>query len=83
MSKQDRQAARTPAGLDQKYNLGRVFSNQEKENARLQRDMNLQNMSTRDLLYQFIGILDSIESDLRTLMDEVDKLKAASRSNKP
>lgn len=80
MSKQDRQGARTPAGLDQKYNLGRVFSNQEKENARLQRDMNLQNMSTRDLLYQFIGILDSIESDLRTLMDDVDRMKSANRS---
>ena len=83
MSKQDRQGARTPAGLDQKYNLGRVFSNQEQENARLQREMNLQNVSTRDLMFHVMGMLNSIESDLLALMDEVDKLNAASRSNKP
>lgn len=80
MSKQDRQGARTPAGLDQKYNLGRVFSNQERENARLQQEMNLQNMSTRDLIYYVMGTMNSIESDLQTLMDEVDKLKAGTRS---
>lgn len=80
MSKQDRQGARTPAGLDQKYNLGRVFSNQESENARLQREMNLQHMSTRELIYHVMGMLDSIESDLNTLMDDVDKLKAVNGS---
>lgn len=80
MSKQDRQVARTPAGLDQKYNLGRVFSNQERENARLQREMNLQSMSTRELMYHVLGILDSIESDLYTLKDDVDKLKSVNRS---
>ena len=80
MSKQDRQGARTPAGLDQKYNLGRVFSNQEQENARLQREMNLQNVSTRELLFHVMGMLDSIESDLRTLMDDVGRMKSANRS---
>lgn len=80
MSKQDRQGARTPAGLDQKYNLGRVFSNQERENARLQQEMNLQHMSTRELIYHVLGILESIESDLQILKDDVDELKGVNRS---
>lgn len=83
MSRQDRQGTRTPAGLEQKYNFGRVFSDQKKENARQDSEMNRQNFSTREFIsYATATIvrlsteLTAVRESLQTANDQINgKLK--------
>lgn len=81
MSRQDRQGARTPAELEQKYNFGDVFSRQEKENAQRTREMSHQQMTTREFIFFAMAAINRIENDLSKINAEIEKLKASERSS--
>lgn len=76
MSKQDRQGARTPANLEQKYSFGKVFNNQAKENARQNSEMSQQNLTTREFISLATSAIDTLQKDV----DKVEKLIEELRS---
>lgn len=77
MSKQDRQGTRTPAGLEQKYNFGRAFSDQEKENARQNKEMNQQQMTMREFISFATSAIERINSQLAQMVADMGLLKEA------
>ena len=77
MNKQDRQGARTPAALDQKYNIGRAFSTQEKENARQNKEMSQQQMTMREFISFATSAIERINSQLAQMGADIGLLKEA------
>jgi hypothetical protein len=70
MSRQDRQGVRTPAALEQKYDLGKTISDQNAENAAQNKKIESLEYS---VLYGFVLAIDRIEAAEKRL-DEVEKL---------
>jgi hypothetical protein len=60
MSKQDRQGARTPANLEQKYNFGKVFSRLNAENTE-------QNLTMRQFAELMAENIINLQKDIQTL----------------
>ena len=69
MSKQDRQGVRTTQGLEQKYSFGKVFTQQERENARQNSEMNQQNLTMK----QFIAYANESINKLNTSVESINK----------
>lgn len=67
MSRQDRQGARTPAGLEQKYNFGGVFSRLGAENAQ-------QNLTMKQFAELMTETIATIQKDIKGLNDSVKTL---------
>ena len=67
MSKQDRQGVRTPAGLEQKYNFGNVFSRLYGENQQ-------QNLTMRQFAELVTENLATIQKDIEGLNTSVQSL---------
>lgn len=76
MSKQDRQGVRTPAGLDQKYNLGAAFKNQAAANEKMTSEMNLQNMTMRQFVSYVAAAITKIEVTLRSMKMTLEDLSS-------
>lgn len=76
MSKQDRQGARTPANLEQKYSFGRVFSQQERENARQNEEMNQQNLTMKQFISSVTLAIDTLQKDLTAANQTMKELSA-------
>lgn len=73
-SKQDRQGARTPANLEQKYSFGRVFSRQEKENARQNEAMNQQNLTLNQFISFATLAIEKLQKDMTTANNSIATL---------
>ena len=67
MSKQDRQGVRTPAGLEQKYNFGNVFSRLNAENQN-------QNLTMRQFAELVTETIATIQKDIEGLNGNVQSL---------
>lgn len=80
MSKQDRQGARTSADLEQKYRFGRYFSEQEKENARQNKEMDQQNMTLRDFISIATSTMDGLQKDLSAAQKTIQELQAKDKA---
>ena len=68
MSKQDRQGARTPANLEQKYNFGGVFSRLGAENEQ-------QNLTMKQFAELMTETIVTIQKDIKGLNESVDSLE--------
>ena len=64
MKKQDRQGARTPAGLEQKYGFGRFFSEQEKVNARQNSELNQTNLTMKEFISLATTSIEKLQKDM-------------------
>lgn len=73
MSKQDRQGVRTPAGLDQKYNLGGRFSKLEEQDAKQSREMNQQNFTFAEFVSFVSAALARLEKEISSLKDQTQR----------
>ena len=73
MSKQDRQGVRTPAGLDQKYNLGGRFSKLEEQDAKQSREMNQQNFTFAEFVSFVSAALIRLEKEISSLKEQVQR----------
>lgn len=73
MSKQDRQGVRTPAGLDQKYNLGGQFSKLEEQDAKQRREMNQQNFTFAEFVSFVSAALARLEKEIFSLKDQTQR----------
>lgn len=71
MSRQDRQGARTPAALDQKYNLGGRFSKLEEQDAKQSREMTKQSMTVGEFIPYAQAFMLRLEKELGTLRQTV------------
>lgn len=69
MSKQDRQGVRTTQGLEQKYSFGKVFSKQERENARQNSELNQQNLTQK----QFVSYASDAIEKLNQSIQDINK----------
>lgn len=72
MSKQDRQGARTPAALDQRYNLGGRFSKLEEQDAKQSREMTRQNMTIGEFIPYASAFLSRLEKDITALRKDLN-----------
>lgn len=63
MSKQDRQGARTPANLEQKYNFGKVFSRLNAENTE-------QNLTMRQFAELMVENISTMQKDIKKLTEK-------------
>lgn len=77
MSRQDRQGARTPAGLEQKYNFGRVFSDQKKTEARQDSEMSRQSMTMREFILYASAEIDKLHTELDAANQQIVALQEA------
>ena len=73
MSKQDRQGVRTPAGLDQKYNLGGRFSKLEEQDAKQRREMNQQNFTFAEFVSFVSAALARLEKEISSLKEQTQR----------
>lgn len=73
MSKQDRQGVRTPAGLDQKYNLGGRFSKLEEQDAKQSREMNQQNFTFAEFVSFVSAALARLEKEISSLKEQTQR----------
>ena len=64
MSKQDRQGVRTTQGLEQKYSFGKVFTQQERENARQNSEMIQQNLTMKQFISFATTAIDTLQKGL-------------------
>ena len=76
MSKQDRQGARTAANLEQKYSFGRFFSEQERENARQNQELDQANMTMKEFISYASSFIDKLQKDLTTANQTMQELSA-------
>lgn len=67
MSKRDRQGVRTPAGLDQKYNLGGRFSKLEEQDAKQSREMTRQTMTIGEFIPYATSCLSRLDKEVAAL----------------
>lgn len=74
MSKQDRQGARTPANLEQKYSFGRVFSQQERENTRQNEEMKKQNLTLKDFISYATSSISKLQNDITAANKKIQSL---------
>lgn len=72
MSKQDRQGVRTPAGLEQKYNFGNVFSRLDSENKN-------QNLTMRQFAEIITKTITTIQTNIDGLNTSVETLQEKDR----
>ena len=80
MSKQDRQGARTPANLEQKYSFGRVFSQQERENARQNEEMNQQNLTMKQFISYASTTIEQLQKDVAAVNETIKSLSAKDKA---
>lgn len=66
MSKQDRQGTRTPAGLEQKYNFGGVFSRLDGENKK-------QNLTMRQFAELVTETISTMQKDIEGLTNSLSE----------